>query len=79
MKLFYRVASKTTFRISAGKASLVKGQFSNRAVREISLLCSELGIDKGELWLGADRKLRFSSEFDKKYYQRFRNIIFSGA
>ena len=77
MKFFSRLFADVAIRVEGGKAKLHKGKLSPQKMRELSLLCSDLSLERGEIWLDNAGKVTFSKEVDKKFHQRFRNVIFS--
>jgi hypothetical protein len=77
MKLFSRLFADVTIRVSGGKAKLLKGKLNPKVMREISLLCSDLSLNQGEIWIDKIGKVTFSGDIDEQHHQRFRNVMFS--
>jgi len=75
MKFIHRLLSEQVVNVTHGKVSIVKGKCSSRMVREISLLCAELNIKHGEIWIDSMSRVTFSREIDQDYHQGFRNVL----
>lgn len=77
MKLFSRLFADVAIQISGGSVKVLKGKLTPNRVRELKLLCDDLSLRRGEIWIDKVRKVSFSGEIDEKYHQRFRNVIFA--
>ena len=75
MKIFSRFFADTAIRFSDGKAKRLKGKLNPKVMREISLLCSDISLTQGEIWIDKVGKVTFSGEIDERFHQRFRNVI----
>ncbi len=75
MKMFSRFFADGAIRVSDGRAKRLKGKLNPKALREVSLLCSDLSLTRGEIWIDKVGKVTFSGEIDQKFHQRFRNVL----
>ncbi|MEZ7955840.1 MAG: hypothetical protein QMC23_05800 [Rubritalea sp.] len=75
MKIFSSCFTDVAIRISDGKAKRFKGKLNPKVLREVSLLCSDISLTRGEIWINKVGKVTFSVEIDERFHQRFRNII----
>jgi hypothetical protein len=77
MKIFSRFFAVTAIRISEGRAKQLKGKLYPKTLREVSMLCSDLSLTRGEIWIDKAGKITFSNEINKRFHQRFRNVLCS--
>lgn len=75
MKIFSRFFADVAIQVSDERAKLLKGKLNPKVMREVSLLCSDLSLPRGEIWINAVGKLTFSAEIDERFHQRFRNVL----
>ncbi|MGJ8657320.1 MAG: hypothetical protein ACSHX6_12805 [Akkermansiaceae bacterium] len=77
MKFFSRFFADIAIQVSGGEVSVVKGKLTPKRVRELKLLCGDLSLERGEIWIDGVGKVSFSSDIDERFHQRFRNVIFA--
>lgn len=77
MKIFSRYFADAAIRVFDGRAKCLKGKLNPKVLREVSLLCSDLSLTQGEIWIDKVGKITFSGEIDEKFHQRFRNVLCS--
>ena len=77
MKIFSRFFADAAILVSEGRAKRLKGKLNPKVMREISLLCSDISLTQGEIWINKGGKVTFSSEIDERFHQRFRNVLCS--
>ncbi len=75
MKIFSRFFADAAILVSEGRAKRLKGKLNPKVMREISLLCSDISLTQGEIWIDKVGKVTFSGEIDERFHQRFRNVI----
>ena len=77
MNFISRMLSDTAIGIINGSAKCLKGKLMSRDLSDISDLAREAGVLKGEIWIGGNGRIRFSSGIPKSIHQRMRNILAS--
>ena len=75
MNFITRLFADIAINISNGKATTVKGKLMRSTMMEITSLCRDYGIAKGEIWINSVGKVTFSSHIPKKLHQKVRNIL----
>ena len=77
MKLISRILSQKAIGIRDGFATCLKGKVMGRTLSDVGSLTSQAGIVKGEIWVAANGRIRFSAEIPEQLHQRLRNVIAS--
>ena len=70
-KLFY----SEVISIKAGKAASAKGKHPTKMLTDISEICQDARLDRGEIYFAGDGKLNFSSSIPEAIHQTLRNVI----
>ena len=77
MNFLSRLLSHTAIGIADGSARCLKGKLTGAVLSDIGLLAKENGVSKGEIWIGGDGRVQFSSGIPEKMHQRLRNVLSS--
>jgi ABC-type hemin transport system ATPase subunit len=75
MKWFSRLFADVSIQISGGDVRVIKGKVSPQKMGELKLLCHDLLLKRGEVWVDKIGKISFSDEIDERHHQKFRNVM----
>lgn len=75
MKWFSRMLSVTALSFGDGRCEILKGKLGGRLLTEVAGELIASGVERAEIWIHGDGRIRFSDEIPSEAHQRLRNIL----
>ena len=75
MKWISRFLSVTTISFSNGRCELLRGKTERSILSDLADELAAVGVEPCEMWIGGNRRVRFSDEIPPELHQRLRNIL----